>query len=127
MPDEVPEGPMAPFAALIGDWITESRHVALPGPIPGRSRFEWLPGARFLLLRAETDHPDIPHALSVIGAMAKGRAEQDDTDALSMHYYDTRGVHRVFDVAFDGRILRLESHTPGFAQRASLELSADGT
>jgi hypothetical protein len=74
---------------LVGGWTTEATHPFLPGAaIRGSSEIEWLEGERFLIYRSSYDHPDIPDAISIIG----------DTDGLHMHYFDTRGVHRIYDV-----------------------------
>ena len=72
---------------LVGRWTTEATHPAMPGTIiTGSSQFEWLDGKQFLIYRSHYDHPDFPDAISIIG----------DTDGLQMHYFDTRGVHRLF-------------------------------
>ena len=74
---------------LVGGWTTEATHPGLPGAvIHGSSEIEWLAGERFLIYRTSYDHPDIPDGISIIG----------DTDGLHMHYFDTRGVHRIYDV-----------------------------
>jgi hypothetical protein len=46
---------------------------------------------------------------------------------LSMQYFDSRGVHRVYAIGFDGRELTLGRDAPGFAQRGSAKLSDDGS
>ena len=58
--------------------------------------------------------------LSVIGVM-------EGENYLSMQYFDSRGVHRVYEIEFDGRELTLERDAPGFAQRGSATLSDDGS
>ena len=74
---------------LVGRWTTEATHPAMPGTlIAGSSQFEWLDGQQFLIYRTHYDHPDFPDAISIIG----------DTDGLQMHYFDTRGVHRLFEL-----------------------------
>jgi hypothetical protein len=74
---------------LAGRWTTEATHPGLAGTVVrGSSEAEWLAGERFLIYRSTYDHPDIPDAISIIG----------DTDGLQMHYFDTRGVHRILDV-----------------------------
>ena len=78
---------------LVGRWTTEATHRGLPGAIiRGSSEIEWLEGERFLIYRSSYDHPDIPDSISIIG----------DTDGLRMHYFDTRGVHRIFKVTVTG-------------------------
>ena len=78
---------------LVGRWTTEATHRGLPGAIiRGSSEIEWLEGERFLIYRSSYDHPDIPDSISIIG----------DTDGLRMHYFDTRGVHRIFKLTVTG-------------------------
>jgi hypothetical protein len=109
------------FQALIGEWTIEMTHPALAdNVVRGRAAYEWLEGGRFLIQRAVNDHPDFPDSLCVIGVM-------EGEDDLSMQYFDSRGVHRVYAIGFDGRELRLEREAPGFAQRVSAKLSDDGT
>lgn len=116
-----PKQRMEPFAALIGDWSTEATHPAFGDTvIPGRVRFEWLAGERFLIQRAENEHPDFPDSISVIGVM------EGDED-LSMQYFDSRGIHRLYRIGFDGTELRIWRDAPGFAQRLAAKLSDDGS
>jgi hypothetical protein len=97
MNDVDPRSQLEPFEALIGEWTVELTHPAVEGTvIRGRTTYEWLEGGRFLIQHAVNEHPDFPDSLSVIGVM------EGDTD-LSMQYFDSRGVHRVYMVAFDGR------------------------
>ena len=119
MAETMAEELLAPFAALVGDWTTQATHVALSGTLHGRVRFEWLAGERFLLQHAATDHPDVPDALSVIGVM-------EGDQHLSMQYFDSRGVHRIYRIAFDGTELWIWRDAPGFAQRSTARLSSDG-
>jgi hypothetical protein len=88
--------------------------------VRGRATSEWLEGGRFLIQRAVNEHPDFPDSLSVIGVM---EGEND----LSVQYFDSRGVHRAYGIAFDGRELSMERNAPGFAQRARATLSDEGS
>jgi hypothetical protein len=116
-----PRERLEPFAALVGDWSTQATHPAFVGTVvPGRVRFEWLTGERFLIQRAENEHSEFPDSISVVGVM-EGDAH------LSMQYFDTRGVHRVYRIGFDGTELRIWRDAPGFAQRLTAKLSADGS
>jgi hypothetical protein len=99
----------------------EMTHPAVEGTvIRGCTTYEWLEGGRFLIRRAVNEHPDFPDSLSVIGVM-KGESD------LSMQYFDSRGVHRVYAVGFDGGELTLERDKPGFARRLSATMSDDGS
>jgi len=93
---------------LVGTWTTEGRHPELPETVRGRATFEWLPGERFLIWRSQYDHPEIPDALAVTGVTE---------DRLSMHYFDSRGVHRVYAVDISPGVWRFRLDAPGFSQR----------
>jgi hypothetical protein len=60
-----------------------------------------------MILRARTDHPDFPDSISVIG----------DTDGLRLHYFDSRGVHRVYEAGVTEATLQFSRDAPGFDQR----------
>ena len=98
---------------LVGRWATEAIHPAVPDMvITGSSQVEWLAGERFLLYRTHYDHPDFPDAHSIIG----------DTDGLRLHYFDARGVYRLFEVtvAAHGWAIAMGLHgDPPFAQRVT--------
>jgi hypothetical protein len=105
--------------ALVGTWTIEARHPALPGVVvSGRCTFEWLEGERFLLQRSRLEHPDFPDALGVIGEF---------DDGLAMHYFDSRGVYRVYQMSLSDRIWRMSRDAPGFSQRFTGTLSDDGS
>jgi len=113
---------MRPFTdlgeLLVGRWDVRGSHPLLPGDdIAGQAAFEWLDGRKFLIWRAEYDHPQIPAAISVIGLI---------DDLLLMHYFDRRGVHRVYEVAWDGNQWRYWRDDPGFQQSFTATFSADG-
>lgn len=75
---------------LVGAWTTEATHPKFPGTVvPGTASVEWLEGQRFLIFRARTEHPDFPDSISVIG----------ETEGLRMHYFDSRGVYRIYELA----------------------------
>jgi hypothetical protein len=100
---------LEPLNALVGEWATEAAHPAFPSTVVhGRTQFEWLEGERFLIQRSRTEHPEFPDAIGVIGIV---------DDALSLHYFDSRGVHRVYDVALDDGDWRMSREAPGFSQR----------
>lgn len=94
--------------ALVGEWTTEAVHPFFPETVVhGHTAFEWLEGRKFLIARASSNHPDFPDWVSVIG----------DTDGLRMHYFDSRGVHRVYEVAMSDGAWELSRDAPGFSQR----------
>ncbi|GAA5156106.1 MULTISPECIES: hypothetical protein [Amycolatopsis] len=105
--------------ALVGEWETDGAHPLLPGEdIRGRATFEWLDGERFLIQRAHYDHPAIPDAVAVIG-VTDGR--------LAMHYFDSRGVHRVYEVSAGPGKWEFRREDPDLAQQFTGTFSDDGT
>jgi hypothetical protein len=94
--------------AIVGAWTTEMTHPALPATVVhGNSTFEWLQGEKFLIVRANTDHPDFPDSISIIG----------NTGGLRMHYFDSRGVDRIYEVGVGEEDLEFSRDAPGFSQR----------
>jgi hypothetical protein len=108
------------LGALVGEWTTEATHRLLPGEVVvGRAVFEWLEGERFLVERFQTDHREFPDGIAILGAT-------DPTEELSMHFFDSRGVHRVFATSLDDGVWTFWRDTPGFSQRFTAAISADG-
>jgi hypothetical protein len=109
---------LEPFAALVGTWKIEATHPKFPSTVVrGTAEFEWLEGERFLLQRSRVDHPEFPDSLIVFGV---------GEDGLSMDYFDSRGVHRIYRVSFSDGVWRMWRHSPGFSQKFSGNFSADG-
>jgi hypothetical protein len=109
---------LEPFNALVGLWDIEATHPMLPGTVVhGTAEFEWLEGERFLLQRSRTDHPEFPDSLIVFGA-----AEND----LSMNYFDSRGVHRIYQVSLSDGVWKMWRHAPGFSQKFNGTIRDDG-
>ena len=54
--DAMAQDPLARLDRLVGSWITEATHPAMPGVVVhGTVDISWLEGKRFLLHRARTD------------------------------------------------------------------------
>ena len=122
-PGDVPAGRPAALGgldALVGDWETRA---LFPGDPPvaggGRTTFEWLAGRRFLIQRLTAAQPDGPAVIAVIGAEPDG--------SLAQHYFDNRGVHRVYRMTLDGGSWKLWRESPGFWQRYTGTFSPDGS
>ena len=100
---------------------TKGAHPMLPGEaIRGTSTFEWLDGQRFVIWRSHYDHSEIPDAITIIGV----------TDGqLSMHYFDQRGVYRVYAARLDHDEWRYwrEAPAPDFSQRFTGTFSDDNS
>jgi hypothetical protein len=80
------------------------------------------------------NHPDFPHSISIIGYTERDRAENTwrtdpanaDKQQLCMHYFDSRGVFRVYQVSVDQKSWKLWRDAPGFSQRFSGTFSDGG-
>lgn len=116
------------FDALIGTWEMQASFKAGyfgPDTPPitnrgGRTIFEWLDGKFFLLQRFVNDHPAAPSGIAIVGPTGEGQQ-------FSQHYYDSRGVARVYQTNVQGRVWRLWREAPGFWQRYTGTISDDGS
>src|SRR4051794_4106879 len=109
---------MARLQPFVGAWRLESSL----GAVRATSVFEWALGGAFLLQRTEVDLPEAPDSLSVITA---------DGDSYRQHYFDSRGVVRLYAMTFDGHMWTLLRETADvspldFAQRYAGTFSDDG-
>ena len=113
---------------LVGAWTTEATHPKVPGTtVSGAAEVQWLEGQSFLIFRAHNDHPDFPDSISIIG----------ETDDLQWHYFDSRGVHRIYELSVtdDGWEIARDAagrdtpeigrDAPGFSQRLTLTFQDD--
>jgi hypothetical protein len=108
---------------FVGTWNLET---SLPSP-PGASAqsvFEWVLGGRFLIQRTEISIPEAPNSVSLIGVDPGG-------EAFSQHYFDSRGVVRVYAMRFEYGVWTLRRDSPDFSdlnfwQRYVGTFSADG-
>jgi hypothetical protein len=117
MPARTTDPTLEPFNALVGGWEIEATHPMFPSTVVrGHAEFEWLEGERFLLQRSRTD-PEFPDSLIVFGAGEEG---------LWMNYFDSRGVHRIYRVSLSDGVWRMWRYAPGFSQKFTGRVSADG-
>ena len=95
--------------AFIGEWSIEVSMPGAPaGDIGARATFEWMPGETFLLQRWQVPVPQAPDGLAVIG-YDEGRG------TLLQHYFDSRGVARVYEMSLEGNVWALSRTEPDFA------------
>jgi hypothetical protein len=115
---------------LIGEW---SMGMVMPGEempdevpdIGARVTFEWMGEKAFVIERWTVPAPEAPDGLAVIG-WDQGRG------TYLQHYFDGRGVARVYEMSFDGGIWKLERRKEDFSpfefsQRFTGKLADDGT
>lgn len=109
---------------LAGEWSMEAIAPWAPeGDQGARVGFEWMDGGRFLVQRWTVPVPEAPDGLAVIG--------YDERGTLLQHYFDARGVARVYEMTFADGIWELERTKPDFsrldfAQRFRGELGDGG-
>ena len=123
---------LARLDAFTGEWVMEARfpdgHPARSGAtadVPqARSWFEWALDGQFLLQRTEVPIPEAPDSLSVVSV-------GPETGAYTQHYYDARGVVRLYAMTFADGVWTLTRETADFSpldfrQRFSGTFSEDG-
>jgi hypothetical protein len=111
-----PDPALEELDVLVGEWAMDSPDF--PG-IGGRTTFEWLQGGRFLIQRWEVPHPDAPDGIAVIGA-------DGENGEILQHYFDSRGVSRVYRLRLGDGVLRIWRDAPAFSQRFTGTFSSDG-
>ena len=115
---------------LIGEWSAaivppgQERPAGLPD-IGARVTFEWMGDKAFVLERSTVPIPEVPDGLAVIGW-------DDGRGTFLQHYFDERGVARVYEMTFEDSVWRLERTKPDFSpfdfsQRFTGRLTSDGT
>jgi len=89
--------------ALVGEWTMEASFAA---GVTGRAVFEWVLGGQFLVERSEV--PGAPDGIAIVGLDRNG-------EAFTQHYYDSRGVARVYAMTFSDGVWTLLRDSPDFS------------
>jgi hypothetical protein len=102
---------------FVGEWAVEARFSFTPEPIRGTLTFAWELDGQVLQQRSTVDHPAAPGVLALVSV-----ADEGDGREYVQHYFDSRGVVRIYRMTLhDGEwtLLRDRSDfTPlNFAQR----------
>ncbi len=105
---------------LVGVWRTD-----VTGSAIGEMTAEWALGREYLILNSTTARPEFPDALSII-------AVDDAGEGFTHHYFDSRGVVRIYEMTFDGTRWEMLREQPdfsplGFSQRFVGTLAEDGS
>ena len=114
------EVPRNELRRLIGEWTMDVPFHDIAG---GRVTFEWMAGERFLIERWDVPDP-IPNGLAVIGPA-------DDADGCRQHYFDSRGVTRIYQMSLTDGVWKLWREEADFSpldfkQRFTGTFSAGG-
>lgn len=107
---------LAGLDVFVGEWVMQAWFPgdqpappdAAEGGPTARSRFEWALDRQFLLQRTEIPAPEAPDSLSIISVDL-------ETGAYTQHYYDSRGVVRLYTMTFAGGVWTLTRESPDFS------------
>ncbi len=112
------------LAPLVGRWtetIDAPRH--LDEPVKGEMTMEWLRDEKVLLQRSIAEDPIFPEGVSLVMA-------EEGKDTFTAHYFDSRGVARIYDMTLEGGVWKMWREATGpddFDQRFEGALSEDGS
>lgn len=116
---------LARLDVFVGEWRLDAPAFPLPPELAGdaRTTFEWALGGAFMVQRASVPVAEAPDGLCVVGLDAGG--------GYTQHYFDSRGIARIYAMTFDGRRWTLErgaaDFTPlDFHQRWTATVGDDG-
>jgi hypothetical protein len=110
---------------FVGEWTLSLGHGSeQPTETGARSAFEWALDGQFLVQRSEIPDPNAPDSLSIV-------AVNSDTDGYTQHYFDSRGVVRLYAMTLEDGKWTLLRNTPDFtpldfSQRFAGTFSPDG-
>jgi hypothetical protein len=116
---------MEALEPFVGEWDLDPRFsFPVPEGVTGRVVFEWMSGGRFLVERWEVTLPEAPDGIAIIGPDEGG-------DRYLQHYFDSRGVARVYRMGFADGLWTMSRTAPDFSpldfsQRWSGRFSDDG-
>jgi|SRR5919198_360663 hypothetical protein len=120
MPRSTRNPTLEPLEALVGNWTLDGGLPSDPTfSVRGWVSFEWLADGFFLVQRWGIEIPEFPDGMAIIG-------EDRATGSLAQHYYDSRGVQRVYGMSLDDGVWKLWRDGDDFSQRFSGAFSEDG-
>jgi hypothetical protein len=118
---------MNDFEPLIGEWHGDGAvPIDPPMKISGEMKIERL--GKFIVFSSTGEPAEVPDTISIIGGAPDGEPQP-------MHYFDSRGVKRLYLTAVEGSTWKIwwapgedwnGPHGPGFNQRFIGAISADG-
>jgi hypothetical protein len=111
---------------FVGEWSMMAVFKDMPpADIDARVSFEWLPGEQFLVERWQIPVPEAPDGIAIIGA------DPEREGAYLQHYFDSRGIARVYKMTLEDGVWKLWRDEPdfsplNFSQRFTGTFSDDG-
>ena len=114
---------LARLDVFAGEWVVEARFPGGGDSPAARSTFECALGRQFLVQRIEIPVPEAPDGLTIVSA-------DPETGAYTQHYYDSRGVVRLYAMSLADGVWTLTRESPDFTpldfrQRFTGTFSAD--
>lgn len=114
-------GGRAALEVFVGEWTEQ---VLVPDVAPGRVVFEWALEGRYLIQRSDIPQAEFPDSLVII-------AYDGDTNSYIQHYFDSRGIVRLYKMGLRDGVWTLLRDEPDFTpltftQRFEGTFSADG-
>lgn len=123
---------LARLDVFVGEWVVEASFPGVqPAPPtepedgpPAHSRFEWVLDGQFLLQRTEIPIPEAPDSLTIVSVDLR-------SGAYTQHYYDSRGVVRLYAMTLADGVWTLTRDSADFSpldfrQRFTGTFSDDG-
>ena len=117
---------VAALDVFVGEWSMAARFEHIP-TVDGDARvvFEWLPGEQFLVERWSVPVPEAPDGIAIIGLDLSSEGH------YLQHYFDSRGVARVYKMTLADNVWRLWRDAADFSpldfrQRYTGTFSDDG-
>jgi len=113
------------FGVVVGEWEMTAEFPGMD-PVGGATAtFEWMEGGMLLVQRWQVPIPEAPDGIAVYG-YDEGRG------SVLQHYFDTRGVVRLYEASIEGGTWTLERRTGDFSplefgQRFIGKIAGDGT
>jgi hypothetical protein len=123
---------LARLDVFVGEWVLKARFPGdQPAPVNAagngpqvRSTFEWALDRQFLVQRTEVPVPEVPDSLTIVSV-------DPQVGAYTQHYYDSRGVVRLYAMTLEDGLWTLTRESPDFTplefrQRFTGIFSKDG-
>ena len=128
MSPQRPAPATAELAPLIGTWrmdaVCPDARQEPDEDTGARTGFEYGPGSQSVIQRWQVPHPAAPDGIAIITA-------DPERGGFLQHYFDSRGVVRLYEMSFAAGVWTLQRTTADFSpldfsQRWEAELSPDG-
>jgi hypothetical protein len=117
---------LEPLDVFVGRWSMAAHFEHLPTPDADATvAFEWMSGGQFLVQRWTIAVPEAPDGIAIIGP------DRSCDGRFLQHYFDTRGVARVYKMTLADNVWSLSRDEADFSplhfrQRYTATVADDG-